>query len=87
MTKFDISKAILPVLDQLARNEGATVALAKNLLSEEKFKLFLLEQEIQYVHTWISLTEKFDSIFDDNELVRKNLDDKLKSLLLERDDA
>lgn len=71
-----------PVFAQLARNHGATIALAKLTLPEEQFNLFLLEADIQSQHSLLEFLELNPNIFDDVEnsknIINKNIDELKK---------
>lgn len=77
---FDLS----PLLGQLAKNEGATVALAKLTLSEDQFKLFLVEQQIQTCYSWLDIYELNKQLFSNSEVFISNTEKTIEKLKKEK---
>lgn len=80
--KFDYE----PLLWHLTKNEGATIALAKAQLSVRDFEIFLVEAQIQQVHSWFELAELFPDLFGDLDEVMKSSEESIAKLKIKRDD-
>lgn len=74
------------ILYQLTTNHGATVALAKAILSKEQFELFLIESEIQSNISFIDILEKFPDLSDPKEDIIQKIKNKIDSLKKQRDE-
>lgn|GEM_PF-3327300 len=86
MENSNLKVDIIPLMSQLVKNEGATIALAKMLLNEDQFKKYLIEVEIQSTHTWREVYAKFKNLFDDEPDMDKYFERRIQDLKKERDD-
>ena len=75
---------ITPIINQIARSEGATIALAKSLLDEDSFEQFLVEYEIQSRYSMMDFIEQFPNIIEDEEDLRDSLNASIESLKKKR---
>ncbi len=75
-----------PMFWQLTKNEGATIALAKAQLSEKDFEIFLVESQIQQLHSMLELVEVFGEMFTEKESIIESANTQLLKLKEERDD-
>ena len=75
---------ITPIINQIARSEGATIALAKSLLDEDSFEQFLVEYEIQSRYSMMDFIEQFPNIIEDKEDLRDSLNASIESLKKKR---
>ncbi|WON94775.1 hypothetical protein [Sphingobacterium sp. UGAL515B_05] len=86
MEKLNINFNAEPLFWQLTKNEGATIALAKAQLSENEFKIFLIESEIQQLYSMLDLIDIFGQMFTEKETLSQSANRKIIELKKERDD-
>ena len=77
---------ITPLLAQLTRNEGATIALAKLTLTEDKYAVFLIEQDIQALYSWLYVHATFKNLFSGIENFEDDTNKRIEILKKKRDD-
>lgn len=80
----NLSFDFTPIINQIARSEGATIALAKSLLDEDSFEQFLVEYEIQSRYSMMDFIEQFPNIIEDKEDLRDSLNASIESLKKKR---
>lgn len=80
----NLSFNITPIINQIARSEGATIALAKKLLNPDDFADYLNEAQIQTLITLKEFNERFPSHSEDSEDLNNYLTDKITELKLKR---
>ncbi|MGV6947003.1 hypothetical protein [Sphingobacterium kyonggiense] len=67
------------------RNHGATIALAKLLLKNKQFELFLFEAEIEAQHSMMDFLELNPQDFDDLENCKEIIKNNINQLQIQRD--
>lgn len=80
----NLSFDFTPIINQIARSEGATIALAKKLLNPDDFADYLNEAQIQTMITLKEFNENFPTLSDDTEDLNNYLTDKITELKLKR---
>lgn len=79
---FDIT----PLLSQLSKNHGATIALAKFTLTKEQFNLYLIEAEIQAQYSFLEFVETFPKMTKDINETKRIVEGIIEVLKKQRED-
>lgn len=75
-----------PILTQLTRSEGATIALAKMTLTKDQFEIYLIEQQIQSNHIWLDIFATFKHMFSETENFVEGIKKRIESLEKQRNE-
>lgn len=86
MKNLNVTINMSSIIQQLCKNEGATVALAKALLDDDKLKIFEIESRIQTLYSLIEFVELFPEQFDNGAELIKSAESNIEQLEKERNE-